>query len=158
MELVIDGSPTLHTEGTVTVELPSYMRLLPADELTQARTAGQRAQMALAAGRHPRTGDLVFITGIGEIVEVHLDQLRVPETTEMYPIDCGHTIRVVLKDTDAFDPIEVATDWAIHVGHTLFNVGTLADERGARVSYLDHDVETDAGTTAEADPGSGTRQ
>jgi hypothetical protein len=134
MELVIEGHPVFHAEGTVTVELPAYMKVLPAEELEEARSADNRDKLVLAAGRHPESGDLVFLTGAGELMEVNLEQFQVPPTFLMFPIDHAQTIRIELVD---FEGIEVAADWAMRVGKLLINLGTLADKKGARVTYVD---------------------
>jgi hypothetical protein len=134
MELVIEGHPTLHVEGTVTVELPAYMRMLPEEELKEARTSDNRDKLVLAAGRHPESGDLVFLTGIGELMEVDLEQFQVPATDAMWPINGGRGIRIELRD---FEGIDVDADWAMRVGKLLINLGTLADKKGARVTYVD---------------------
>ena len=137
MELVLEGHPAFHVEGTVTVELPAYMKLLPQEELNEVRKADNRDKLAVAAGRHPETGDLVFLTGAGELYEVHFNEF-IPDrrivTESMFPIDHGNTIRIELQELEG---IEVDIAWAMRVGHMMINLGTLADKKGARVSYLD---------------------
>ncbi len=125
----------MHVEGTATVELPEYLKLLAEPELTEARLADDRDKRVLAAGSHPR-GDLVFIMGDGRIMEIDLASLRCPSVEDVVPCQSGHGIRIVLKG-DAFDPIEVESSWAEQAGHMLINLGTLVNVEGARISYVD---------------------
>ena len=75
--------------------------------------------------------------GDGRIKEIDLKSVKCPDVSDVYPIDFGHGIKIVLKDTVTFDPIEVASDWADKAGHMLIHLGTLANVEGARVSYVD---------------------
>jgi len=146
MELTLAGHTKFHAEGTITIELPAYMKLLEAGELGEACKAENRDKLVVAAGRHPGTGDLVFLTGVGELMEVDLKQFDCPATYDMFPIDHGNSIRIELVE---FEGIEVAVDWAYRVGRQLINLGVLADKNGARVSYVDDEV--DAAPAEEAD-------
>lgn len=134
MELTLNGDTECNAEGTVTIELPSYMKLLDSSELQAACKNEVRAQLAVAAGQHPETGDLVFLTGAGEIIEVDVKQFNFPATYEMFPTNRGSSIRIELVD---FEGIEVDTSWARKVGRQLINLGTLAHKNGARVTYVD---------------------
>lgn len=137
MELTLSGHPTIHVEGTITIELPTYMKLLAEDELKNALVAENRDKLVLAAGRHPSTGDLVFLTGAGELMEVNFnkfvpDPRIVPEA--MFPIDHGQAIRIELHELEG---VEVDVEWAMRVGHLLINLGRLVHKDGARVTYVD---------------------
>lgn len=133
MELVLEGSPLVHTEGTVTIELPAYMKLLSDEELAVAKTTPNRDKLILGAGRHPRTQEIVFLSGIGEIRAIDTIAMNVPPGPAS-PTDHGQTIHLELEGCN---PFEVSADWAFRVSYLLINVGTLADKKGARVSYLD---------------------
>lgn len=141
MELTLEGHTMFHAEGTVTIELPEYMKPLEPGERAEALKAENRPQLIVAAGRHPNSGDLVFITGVGELMEVRFNEFIPDErlvTESMFPIDHGQTIKIVLRD---FEDVEVSAEWALRVGRQLINLGTLADKRGARVAYIDDEVD-----------------
>ena len=136
MELTLDGHAMFHAEGTITIEMPAYMNLLPADELAEARKADNCADLVVAAGRHPHCGDLVFMTGVGVLMEIDMSDpnFGIPATFDMFPIDHGNSIKIELVD---FEGIEVDASWAIRVGCELMNLNRLADKKGARISYVD---------------------
>jgi hypothetical protein len=133
VELIIEGDASMHVEGTVTIELPSYMKTLPSDELEQVRTATNRAQLALAAGRHPQTREIVVVTGVGEIISIDTVQFMIP-SGQAWPTNGGLELHIELDD---FESLDVDTEWALRVGQQIINLGTLADPKGARVSYID---------------------
>lgn len=134
MELTLQGSPAFHTEGTVTVELPAYMQLLPDDELKEALSADNRNELIVAAGRHT-SGAIVFMTGDGDIREIDMKQFHVSiPDGRASPTDNGQMVKIELV---GFDDFEVSSDWAIRVSKHMLSLGTLADKRGARVSYVD---------------------
>ena len=138
MELTLEGHTMFHAEGTITIDLPAYMKLLETGELAEACKAENRAELIVAAGRHPGSGDLVFLTGVGELLEVDLNQFDCPATYDMFPIDHGNTIRIELVE---FEGIEVDAGWARRVGRELINFGVLADKKGTRVTYVDDEVD-----------------
>lgn len=137
MELTLSGRPEFNVEGTITIELADYMNLLQDDELKEAIVAEDRDKLILAAGMHPSTGDLVFLTGAGMLMEVYFNEFIPDErivTKHMFPIKRGQAVRIELHELDG---IEVDAEWAMRVGHLLINLGSLADKKGARVSYVD---------------------
>lgn len=133
MELTLEGHPSFNVEGNITVELPDYMRVLAEPDLSKVKAADDRADLVLAAGRHPTTHEIVFLTGRGELREIDTVQFNIPEG-QARPIDGG---RAILLELAQYQDIDVSSDWAIRVSQLLMNFGTLADERGARVTYVD---------------------
>jgi hypothetical protein len=137
VELLINAHWSLHNEGTVTIVLPDFMTALVEEELKLANddtTAGRpRTELAFAAGRHPRSQEIVFVTGVGEVRSIDTAQFGIPPG-KAFPIDHGLTIRIEL---DGYQGFEVATDWAMRVSQELINLGRMADKRGARVTYVD---------------------
>jgi hypothetical protein len=134
MELTLEGHTMFHAEGTITVDLPPYMKLLDADALKEVAASYRREELIVAAGRHQESGDLVFMTGVGVLMEVDLTQFEFPATFDMFPTQRGNSIKIELVE---YEGIEVDAAWAIRVGRELINLGTLADKKGARVSYVD---------------------
>lgn len=128
MELTIEGHPSFHVEGSVTIELPDYMKLLPDDELEEARTAANRDCLILAAGYHPNGRDLVFLTGAGELLEINARTHSLPHG-DAYPYEFGHTVRI--------DSYEIANDWLIENATSIIFLGAMAEPGGARISYSD---------------------
>lgn len=132
MELTIEGHPSFHVEGTVTVELPSWMTVLPEPELEEARTAENRDGLILAAGRHP-DGDIVFLTGLGELKEIKWEDNGLPRLGKVFPIDYGQTIRIEVNNHRS---LEVSNLWALDVSQLLLFLGSMAEPGGARISYV----------------------
>lgn len=132
MELTIEGHPSFHVEGTVTVELPSWMTVLREDELEEARTAENRDGLILAAGRHP-SGDIVFLTGLGELKELKWEESALPRLGKVFPIDFGQTLRIEVNNHRS---IEVSNLWALDNAHLILFLGSMAEPGGARVSYV----------------------
>ena len=89
MELHIDGAQEASIEGQVTIEVPSYMELLPPIEFAEARTSGIRNRLVIAAGRDPKTLDLILITGTGAILSYSGYSLE----GAVRPVNHGHTLR-----------------------------------------------------------------
>lgn len=131
MELTIEGHPSFQVEGTVTIELPSYMQLLPPDELEEARTAENRDGLILAAGRHP-SGDIVFLTGAGELLELDCRLNHVPESGRAFPIDFGQMLRFEAGNGHV---MEVTNLWSIANARQLIFFGVPVEPSGSRVSY-----------------------
>lgn len=132
MELTISGHPSFHIEGTVTVELPDWMRLLPQHELEEAAAAENRNGLILAAGRHPE-GDIVFLTGVGELKELKWEESGLPRLGYVFPIDFGQTIRIEVNNHRS---IEVSNLWSIDNAHSLLFFGSMVEPDGNRVSYV----------------------
>jgi hypothetical protein len=130
MQLTIEGHSRVFVEGTVTLELPVYMRLLPADELEEARTAENRDGLILAAGFHPNGEDIVFVTGVGDLMELNIWQHGLPPVA-VEPIDFGQTLRFSVK-TGSY---EVSNTWALEHASSILFLGAMAKPEGARV-YL----------------------
>ena len=131
MELTIEGHPSFHVEGTVTVELPDYMQLLEPSELEEARTAANRNGLILAAGRH-KDGNIVFLTGAGELMEFDWDESSLPRLGRAFPIDYGQTLRIEVNNQRA---IETSALWARENARLIIFLGAMAEPDGARVSY-----------------------
>lgn len=138
-ELTIEGHPSFHVEGTVTIELPDWMHLLPESELKEARTAENRDGLILAAGRH-KSGDIVFLTGLGELKELKWDESALPRLGRVFPIDFGQTLRIEVNNHRT---IEVSNLWALDNAHSLLFLGSMVEPEGARISYVQD--EDDAG-------------
>ena len=133
MELTIEGLTTAQASGPITIELPPYMYLLEAEEMVEARVADNRADLILAAGRHP-TGNILFITGDGYIREIDCDEHKIPNGP-VNPVDFGQTICVHLGKGETY---EIAADWALENAQTLLAAGVLGgDSKGARITYVD---------------------
>lgn len=131
MELTVEGHPSFHVEGSVTVELPAYMALLEPDELEEARTAENRDGLILAAGYHPNGRDLVFLTGAGELLELDAEKHKLPRG-RAHPIDYGQTIRI-----DVGAGHEISNLWAIDNATSIIFLGAMVEPGGTRVSYVD---------------------
>lgn len=130
MLLTIEGHPRVFVEGTVTLELPSYMQLLPYDELEEARTAENRDGLILAAGFHPSGEDIVFVTGAGDLMELNIWQHGLPPVA-VVPVDFGQTLRFSVK-TGSY---EVPNTWAVGHANSILFLGAMAKPEGAHV-YL----------------------
>lgn len=144
MELTISGQPEFGIEGPVNIKLPEFMTLLPAEELKESITDGNR-NLILAAGRHP-SGDIVVLTGNGELRELKKGEYGIPEGA-VTPTDHGQTLLV------GGDGFEIASEWFVENASLLILFGGLPTGTGHRVSYVDYrDDETDAGKTPKADP------
>lgn len=133
MELTLEGHPSFGVEGNVTVELPGYMHVLSEPELNVARVADDRADLVFAAGRHPHTQEIVFLTGRGELREIDTEQFSIPDGPAR-PAPGG---RGIVLDPRGHDSIDVSVEWATRVSQLLMDFGTLADARGVRVTYVD---------------------
>jgi len=134
MELTLEGPTTAHASGNLTVELPRYMIPLEPEEMHDSRTAPNKAQLALAAGRHPN-GNIMFITGDGTIHEIDCQKQGDLPKGAVYPIDNGLTI-VILHP--GHKPFEIATDWALENSSTLLSAGVMvATTKGRRITYVD---------------------
>lgn len=131
MELVIMGHPSFHIEGNVTIELPSYMNILPVEELEEARDAANRDGLILAAGRRPNLEDIVFLTGAGELMEINIEEHGFPNVP-VEPIDFGQTIRFNL--TGSF---EVSNTFLIEHARSVMFLGAMVSNEGCRVSFDD---------------------
>ncbi len=134
MELTLEGHPSFHTEGTVTVALPEWMYTLPQDEIDEARTAENRDGLILAAGRHPGSGDIVFLTGDGQLREIKRSRLRKEQVPagEAMPVDFGQTIKVEDGSSQGF---EMSNLWAIDNAMGIMFLGAMATIEGTRVEY-----------------------
>jgi len=134
MELTLEGHSSFHTEGSVTIELPGYMVPLPRVELEEVLTASNRDGLIVAAGRHP-SGDVVFLTGAGELLEIKLDSLPdvVPHFGKVFPIDYGQTLRF---EPNHHRAVEVSNHWARDLSQLVIFLGAMAEPGGARVSYV----------------------
>jgi len=132
MELTIAGSPDLHVEGTVTIELPEYMTLLAPDELKEVQNHPTNNDLVLAAGVHA-SGDIVFLTVTGELRESNLEGLPAP-IVKAWPIDHGKTIVIELQDKELY---EIPHFVAIRNSRSLMNFGVMAKQEGTRISYID---------------------
>lgn len=132
MELTLEGHPSMHAEGPVTIELPSYFTVLRPAELEEARTADNRAELVMASGRHPN-GDILFLTGDGTLWELSVESQRehgLPAANvRVVPIDHGQTLHYVMTGS-----YEIASDWAIDHSIHLLALGTLGP---GRVTYED---------------------
>jgi len=136
MELVLEVNSAFHVDGPVTVELPEYMNVLPLDEYLEASSAKNRGELVLAAGRHPESGDIVFLTGYGELKELKVGEQDDPEAMSFdipsgrtKPTDFGQTICVDLEE----GTYEIAADWALDNSIMLINLGVC----GSKVAYVD---------------------
>jgi hypothetical protein len=90
---------------------------LPPEELTEVQSAENRHLLALAAGRHPQTADVHFVTGDGSIYELPLttqQQHSVPLGVAVTPIDYGHTLAFATPKG-----YEVDIEWAIKFATVL---------------------------------------
>jgi len=134
MRLTLEGHHSFHTEGSVTVELPEYMSVLPESELEEARTATNREGLILAAGRDPKSHDIVFLTGAGELMEIKWDEANLPSLGRVTPIDYGQTIRIEVNRHRA---IELSNLWALDNAKQLIFLGALAEPGGTEVSYVE---------------------
>lgn len=136
MELTLAGHPSFHTEGSVTIELPDYMTLLPDVELEEVKTAINREGLIVAAGRHP-DGDIVFLTGAGELKELAWSEMsnhdQVPRFGRVLPIDYGQTLRFEASHHRA---LEVSNHWVLDRAQLLIFLGAMAEPGGSRVSYV----------------------
>jgi hypothetical protein len=107
---------------------------LEPEEMHDSRTAPNKAQLALAAGRHPN-GNIMFITGDGTIHEIDCQKQGDLPKGAVYPIDNGLTI-VILHP--GHKPFEIATDWALENSSTLLSAGVMvATTKGRRITYVD---------------------
>lgn len=131
MQLTIEGHREVFVEGTVTIELPKYLRLLPHDELEEARTAENRPGLILAAGRHPNGEDIVFLTGAGDLMELNIWQHGLPPV-EVDPIDFGQTLRFAVQSGS----YEIPNTWAIARANRILFLGAMAQPGGTRVIYV----------------------
>lgn len=133
MELTLKGHPSVYSGGTITVELPQYMVMLPQDELDEATSCPQRIMLAIAAGRHP-SGKIVFMTGDGYLREVNTSEHGIPDGPVSI-VDDGNTLNIALSE----DPVALEKSYQIDVGwaikHGTVLLGVSLD--GARVQYVD---------------------
>jgi hypothetical protein len=136
MELTLGGNTSLQTEGTVTIELPSYMVLLPKEELEEARAAKNKHKLCLAAGRHPSTGDIVFLLGDGSIREVTHTRIKGIPMGPVAPVEYGHGIAIE-NDPTKRSTFEIATTYAIDESQPIVNLGLTATKEGSRAAYVD---------------------
>lgn len=131
MELTLEGHTSFHVEGHVTVELPAYMRLLTGDELSEAIPEKKR-ELMVAAGREPKTRDVVFLTNWGALREISAEEHGLP-SGDATPIMFGQAVVFGLGDPETF---QVSTEWAIENSRLLVELGVLATKEGARASYV----------------------
>lgn len=92
MELELDELAEVKIGGDAEIELPSYMVMLPVEELIEAKRAAQRDEMIIAAGRHPE-GDIVVLTADGRLMELKKGHEGIPEGAVL-PMDFGHTVAI----------------------------------------------------------------
>lgn len=107
MEFELNGG-SLKVGGNIEVVLPDYMTILPREELVEVARASQRDQMIVAAGRHPETGDVVFMTATGKLMTLDSEKFESPNGKAV-PIDCGRMIGIETEK----GYYEIAVDWAI---------------------------------------------
>jgi hypothetical protein len=108
MELTLEGHPSFHVEGNVTVNLPSYMKMLTAEEFAEA-VAEKDKRLILAVGRDPKSGDVIFMTNRGELEEISSEEHGLPDG-DVTPIDFGQTIMIGLEEADSF---QMSVEWAL---------------------------------------------
>jgi hypothetical protein len=113
MELVIEGRPTMHGTGNIYVELPSYMVTLPAEKL--AKTHRNPIELIIAAGREPKSDDVVFVTNHGRVME--LDGGELP-TGPVHLV--AHGAALWIGDVCG---LEVSVTWALTNAALIINVG-----------------------------------
>jgi hypothetical protein len=140
MELSLDGSPTMQATGHITIDLPSYMHQLDEVSFQAARSASDKLERILAIGRHAASGDIVFLTGAGDLRQLDMAQFRVPLIADVEPVDNGSQIRVKFQEDDVFDPIDLEATWAIRISSLLLAVAkTLEGKDGAHITYADEE-------------------
>jgi hypothetical protein len=151
MELTLEGVTSMEAGGNVTIELPAYMHVLDKHEFQLARASADKLERILAAGRHPTSGNMVFITGAGDIREIDFTEVfKTFEAVVCSSISCndyvpiveGRSVRVDFNELDIMRPIELDADWCIQQSQLMIALGAaFAGKNGVRVTYLDDEVD-----------------
>lgn len=133
MELSLEGLTSASFEGgPITIELPAYMYPLEPEEMSESRTAENRGDLALAAGRHPG-GNILFVTGDGYIREIDCETHKDLPMGAVTPADFGQTLVI-----HARKQYEIAVSWAIDNSISLLSAGALSSgPKGTRIRYVD---------------------
>lgn len=131
MELTLEGDTSIHVEGSVTIDLPSYMKVLTAEELHEA-ISFKASERIVAAGEDPNSHDVVFLTNRGTLYELSAEEQALP-ATDAYPIDFGDTLQLRLDELESFN---VSAEWAIENSRMIINLGVFATKEGAKFTYV----------------------
>jgi hypothetical protein len=132
MELTLEGHQSFHVEGSIAIELPDYMTLLPPDELKWAQTSDNRDELIVAAGRHPE-GDVVFLTAAGELKEISWKENGLPHFGKIVPINRGQALCIEIDERQS---IEVNNHWALDCSRRIVFLGAVAEPGKTLISYL----------------------
>ena len=143
MELTISGHTSWHVDGQVTIDLPEWMVLLSPEELEEAKANENRQDLVFAVGRHS-SGDIVVLTGAGELRELRPDSHEFPDGP-VRPSNGGRHVTVG-------DDYMVSACFIIANADNLLFLGSMAAPEGQRVSYVDYRDENNAGTIEATDP------
>jgi len=96
MEFEVSGGGTLEVSGDIEVTIPDYMAMLVQSELDEVSCFGvlERSQVIIAAGRKPKTNDIVILTGDNMFMTLDCHQLPygVRYANDIVPTDSGRTL------------------------------------------------------------------
>lgn len=93
MEFILQGRTAVHTEGSIMIELPDYMVVLPEPELQEALSTTNNGDLIIAAGRH-QDGDIVLLTGSGDMMEIDCVEASLPTLGRVVPAEFGRSLLI----------------------------------------------------------------
>lgn len=115
---MLDENSSFSVEGTVIIDLPSYMTMLNDNELHAIRNSQQQNKFVVIAAGVNILGDLIFVTADGSLREVSRKQFPF-KLTAVVPANYGATLSI--KKTN-FVSWDIPSVWAIDVSKHLLLV------------------------------------
>lgn len=106
MEFELEGSEAC-VEGDVEMILPDHMTMLCSDELERVKTSTDITQRVIAAGRHPKTNEVIMVVATGRVFSTNRFNLDVGK---VFPINDGNTVVIggrVISSKEALDGAQV---------------------------------------------------
>lgn len=100
--------------GNVSITLPSYITLLPQAELDEARSSTFTDRLAIAAGRRSMTGDLLVLTGTGQMYRLDRTRYEIPSGPAC-PVDYGRYVAIGVG-------YRVVVDWLLRYAERVYDV------------------------------------
>jgi len=119
MEFELEGVPRIEVEGSTVVELPSYMTLLPKEELREALASAKR-NCIIAAGSETSANDIVLSTASGELMQLDRVAHHLSES-QVEPFDAGEMLKfTLLRNGYSYTIFSV---WAVDNAETIVSLG-----------------------------------
>lgn len=107
MELSVEGLTGIKIEGNASIRIPPYMKVLRPEEFVVVSRYDKRETLIIAAGKEPSSGDLVLITGSGNVCEIKANDVLLPQGFAR-PGHFGLTV-----EFDNIDVVEMSNDWLL---------------------------------------------